>query len=242
MRYRATPGGATTSGSTTPGAEAEVLCETTAATGDGLAVVSSPAISHVVDELNWNYRITWINLQPSGAILFNARVGYTSAVITPPPTTTTTTTTTTTPATTATTVPPTTTPPTTIAPAPVGGNPVFLSTPVRVYDSRPGTASGGPKNPFSPGTTRTIACTGVTIPANARGLICNITATNTAGTGYCVLYPGGSQPPATSTVNWASGGTVANAAIVGCGTNATVSLLVQLATADLVLDVTGYYL
>jgi hypothetical protein len=84
MRYRATPGGTTTPGSGTAGAEAEVLCETAVATGTGLVTVSSPAISHAVDELNWNYRITWVYLAPNGAMLFNARVGYVNAANTPP--------------------------------------------------------------------------------------------------------------------------------------------------------------
>jgi hypothetical protein len=78
MRYRALPGGPTGPGSPIPGTDAQVLCETAVASGNGLMVVSSPPISHVVDELNWNYRITWVYLQPGGAILFNARVGYTT--------------------------------------------------------------------------------------------------------------------------------------------------------------------
>ena len=207
------------------------------ATGNTVKEVSSPAINHLIDENNWNYRITWLRLTSgggtiaapftSGAALFGVRIGYTAPAIVFPTTTTTTTTTT----------------PTTTPPAAGASGPVFLSTPARVYDSRPGTAPAtGPKTKFAAGEVRTISCAVGGVPTTARGVILNITATSTsANGGYATVFPSNSGLPATSNVNWNAGQTVANSVTVGCGPNAAVNVQVANSIADIILDVAGYY-
>ena len=95
-----------------------------------------------------------------------------------------------------------------------GGGIVFLSTPIRVYDSR---NTGGA---LIGNATRVVQITGVVIggvevPKGASGCIGNLTVTNPSASGYVVIYPEGSSTPTTSTVNFLTGQTVANAFSVG---------------------------
>jgi hypothetical protein len=75
----------------------------------------------------------------------------------------------------------------------------------------------------------------------------NVTVTAATSGGHVVLYPGGAAVPATSTLNFQSGGTRANNAIVplsadGLGTlDARASLAGGSGTVHLILDVTGYF-
>ena len=217
VRYRAIPGDSTVypdpvtggAGGGIPGTQAQLVASTATATGNGIQVVSSPAVSHVVDELGWNYRVAFLNMVPNGAILFGARVGYTP-------------------------------------PAAAGGGsggPVFLNAPTRAYDSRPGLAPlTGIKTPFIDGTVRTISCAVGGVPSNARGVIINLTATGTSANGFARAYPAGGALPGTSSLNWAGGQTVANSAIVACGANSSINIQVLSSTADIVVDVAGYFL
>src|SRR6266567_3170012 len=59
-------------------------------------------------------------------------------------------------------------------------------------------------------------CTG--IPGSVAAYSLNITATNTQGPGFIVIYPQGGSVPSVSTLNYLAGQTVANAAVVPAGT------------------------
>ena len=195
VRYRALPGGVTGGGGD-PGTDFQIIAETPVATGATLQIVSSPAVAHVVDEANWNYRLTFLELKAGQAILYGARIGY----------------------------------------SPAQSGPVFLATPQRAYDSR---SAGGI---FTPGTYRPINCAVSGVPSTARAVVLNITATTTAANGgYAVLYPTGGTKPTTSIINWNAGQTIANSTSSGCGPGASVTLGVEVSSADLIVDVVGYY-
>lgn len=83
-------------------------------------------------------------------------------------------------------------------------------------------------------------CTG--IPAGVASYSLNITATNTQGPGFILIYPqGGAQPPV-STLNYSGAGqTVANAAIVPAGTGGGVTVIAGVSGTDLIIDINGYF-
>jgi hypothetical protein len=77
------------------------------------------------------------------------------------------------------------------------------------------------------------------IPADAIAVSVNVTATGAASNGWLTLFPCGSPVPATSTLNFSAGSTVANAATVALGTGG--KLCVYSSTAvHVIVDVNGY--
>jgi len=111
-------------------------------------------------------------------------------------------------------------------------------TPARVLDTRT-TAS-----PVRAGTDRQVRVTGVGgVPSSGvSAVVLNATVPPAPASGYLQLYPTGSKPATpTSNVNWRVGRTAANAATVAVGAGGSVGLQVGAGTADVVLDVVGWY-
>ncbi|HEU5347364.1 MAG TPA: hypothetical protein VFU63_02010 [Ktedonobacterales bacterium] len=121
-----------------------------------------------------------------------------------------------------------------------GGLIGFLSTPIRVYDSR---KTGGP---LVGNATRTVQVAGVTIsgvqvPAGSVGCIGNLTVTGPTAGGYVVIYPTGSPTPTTSTVNFLSGQPVANSFAVGLSTGGQVTVhSFTSGQCHFIVDITGF--
>ena len=98
---------------------------------------------------------------------------------------------------------------------------------------------GGPVA-VAPSGTETV------IPADATGVIVNVTIVNPTGAGFLSLRPGGATgTPTSSTVNFtAAGAIVPNSATVALGVGATIQIWVETAanggTADVLLDIVGY--
>lgn len=117
-------------------------------------------------------------------------------------------------------------------------------TPDRVLDTRVGNGATGP---LAPGGQRDVTLVGrAGIPAGATAATLNVTATKTASAGYFTLWPTASARPGTSTVNWSTGQTVANAAIATIGADGKVSIWnandsPQFASAEAIFDVFGYF-
>jgi len=118
--------------------------------------------------------------------------------------------------------------------------------PCRLVDTRqagfpagygtPALVSGSPRN-F--GLSTDPLCTG--FPAGLVAYSLNITATNTLGPGFILIYPqGGAQPPV-STLNYNAGQTVANAAIVPAGAGGGVTVIAGVSGTDLIIDINGYF-
>lgn len=113
-----------------------------------------------------------------------------------------------------------------------GSAPFEPLVPSRVFDSR---FAGTP----APGTERAIGLAGVVAPA-ATAVVLNLTATNTATSGFAKVYPCGETPPDVSNVNFIAGRDVANQAVVKLGAGQAVCAVTS-ARADFIVDLLGWF-
>ena len=112
------------------------------------------------------------------------------------------------------------------------------ASPQRLLDTRDGT--GGHPGPLAGGSQLTLAVAGVgQVPADAVGLIVNLTATNATADGYLTAYPCGTTIPTASNVNYRAGTTVPNLVIVALGGGSL--CIFSNATTDVIVDVAGWY-
>lgn len=123
---------------------------------------------------------------------------------------------------------------------------VLLTTPVRVYDSRPNNPPNiGTKTPIANGTTRVIdtKANSSGVPAGATGVLVNLTVVNTSASGFLAAYKAGAPVPNASSINWfTTGEIVANTTVVACDTNAQIALYVPPnSSTDVLVDIIGYY-
>jgi hypothetical protein len=118
-------------------------------------------------------------------------------------------------------------------------NTMIPITPARVVDTRSGL--GGVNGIQSVGSTQTWALVGVNgIPANAVGLVGNLTAAGYSASGYLAIFPGGTAWPGNSTVNFSPASSAwANFFVVLFGARGDVSVYMG-ATSHVILDVAGY--
>ncbi len=117
-----------------------------------------------------------------------------------------------------------------------------LAEPTRICDTR----DSGPANQCTghtmPGnSTMTVQVTGLAgVPAGAKAVVINVTATNTTGGGYLTVYPSGARPLA-SNLNWAAGTTVPNLVIATLSSGGGITIYNSAGSTDIVIDVLGYY-
>lgn len=118
-----------------------------------------------------------------------------------------------------------------------GAGAVFtaLSTPVRALDTRDdrGARRSGEVQVRMP----------TAVPADALGVIVNVTATNGTRAGFVTVFPTGAGNPGTSNVNFPTGRTQANEVVSALGSDLSVTLSVRGANAPaahLIVDVVGY--
>jgi len=124
--------------------------------------------------------------------------------------------------------------------APAGAS-LYIVTPCRVVDSReaPGPA-GGPA--LAHLGSRDLQMTGVCgIPPSATAVVANITAVSPSATGFLSLFPTGTTWPGNSTMNYRSGRTRANNAIVSLSVLGQATILNIGASQHFIVDVTGYF-
>jgi hypothetical protein len=110
-----------------------------------------------------------------------------------------------------------------------------LSSPQRAFDSRDnrGARRTGAFDVTMPSS----------VPANATGVILNVTATNGTRPGFVTVYPAGTANPGTSNVNFPTNRTQANEVTSGLGTDNRVTLFAGGANAPaahVIVDVVGY--
>ncbi len=116
----------------------------------------------------------------------------------------------------------------------------FTVPPCRLIDTR--LIVGGILSSLIPGNYLAEASCG--IPLSARAIAANVTAIAPTGAGFFTLYPGGSAPPATATINFGAGQTRANNAVIALGPDGTIGALPFISgsgQAHLVVDVSGYF-
>ncbi len=120
----------------------------------------------------------------------------------------------------------------------------FSLSPCRLADTRnPNGPSGGPA--LQNGVTRNFPAAGLCgVPATAKAVAVNATVISPAGSGFLTTYPTGCLVPKTSTLNFGTGQTRANNAVLALGTNGQVAVLPSVTgsgSAHLALDVVGYF-
>ncbi len=142
----------------------------------------------------------------------------------------------------------------------VGGSDFSPIYPTRICDSRPVNPPYTFQNhcnilPTSTLSTQSITTVNVAgsgpggsqdlIPPGAKAVVLNITVTNTAGDGgFLTAYPSpptSGSVPNTSNLNWSTGQTLANSVIVKIGVNGSINLFNFTGSADIIIDVIGYY-
>jgi hypothetical protein len=118
---------------------------------------------------------------------------------------------------------------------PAAPSSLYIVTPCRVVDSRN-------TSPLPHLGTRDVQFTGVCgVPASARAVVANVTAVQPTTTGFLALYSTGSVWPGTSTVNYRSGRTRANNAILPLSGLGKATILNNGSTQHFIIDVTGYF-
>jgi hypothetical protein len=126
-------------------------------------------------------------------------------------------------------------------------------TPTRVYDSRSPQPQQGQ---LETGQPRTISVADGRKPINgaiqnvdlvppgATAIACNITITETVGSGFATVNPGVNETVGASTINWSHGDqTMANGIIVGIDEARRVTLIAGGGgSTHIIVDITGYFL
>ena len=116
-------------------------------------------------------------------------------------------------------------------------------TPTRLLDSRYGTGLTGA---FSSNVARTFHVAGVGgAPGNAAAVTGNLTVTSQTGAGYLYIGPVATNDPTSSTLNFPLGDDRANGVTVALGAGGILGVTYvgpsSSATADVIFDVTGYF-
>jgi hypothetical protein len=117
-------------------------------------------------------------------------------------------------------------------------------TPCRVLDTRgPAGPLGGPS--LAAFATRTFAAFGIcALPTTAKALVANVTVTGATDPGYLAIGPGGPTGPELSFLNFRAGQTRANSGVVSLAADGSGTLVIlngSAGTADVILDVSGYF-
>jgi hypothetical protein len=112
-------------------------------------------------------------------------------------------------------------------------------TPARIADTR----SGMPAGTLHAGSSIDLQVAGIGgVPATgAAAVVLNLTATDATAPSFFSAYPSGTTRPLVSNLNFTAGQTVANRAIVPIGSNGKVTVFNASGSADLVVDVAGWF-
>ncbi|MFJ9710838.1 LamG-like jellyroll fold domain-containing protein [Streptomyces sp. NPDC101234] len=114
--------------------------------------------------------------------------------------------------------------------------------PTRLVDTRSGiggsTGVVGPLGTYNLTASTTQHVTTATTPT----LAAMLTVTDTAGSGYAIAYPTAVGKPATSSLNWGTGDTLANLTLTPTDTSGQISIYNNSdGNADFIVDTSGYY-
>jgi hypothetical protein len=128
-----------------------------------------------------------------------------------------------------------------------------LASPVRICDTRSGNPSNlsgpdaqcngtnGAGDPLGPVTTHAITVTGLAgVPTDAKAVVLNVTAVSPTAATYLTVFPTGT-PPTVSDLNPTPGDVEANLVVATVSPTGTVDLYNNAGTANVVVDVAGWY-
>jgi hypothetical protein len=131
-----------------------------------------------------------------------------------------------------------------VQPGEAAGSPVrfFTTGPCRLFDSRD-PALGGPNALLAGSRTTVVLANRCGVASSATAAAVNVTVTSPTAAGHLTLFPGGGAVPLISTINYASGATRANNAILALDAAASLEVFVGQATGSVhvIIDVTGYF-
>jgi hypothetical protein len=123
---------------------------------------------------------------------------------------------------------------------PSGGAQYHPLQPMRLLDTR--NSIGGFARPIGPSGTLTIPIAGRGgVSPTATAVVLNVTATDTTNPSYLSLYPSDVARPLVSDLNFVAGDTVPNLVTVKLSGTGEIDLFNALGTADVVVDVEGWY-
>ncbi len=132
--------------------------------------------------------------------------------------------------------------PTPTAPSPPSGS-FYSVAPCRLVDTRNADGPlGGPA--LAAGTIRSFSLTGACdLPSTAQAVALNVTVVSPSAAGDLRIFPTGTDLPLVSTINFRSGQTRANNAILSLAPGGSLSVYCEIpsGTAHFVLDLTGYF-
>lgn len=110
--------------------------------------------------------------------------------------------------------------------------------PVRVVDTRSGVGGGA----LGAGEVRAFSVIGTSgVPADAVGVVLNVTVTQPTVGGFLTVWPDGLPMPGTSNLNFVAGQSVANAAVVGLGAGGRIRIANAFGQAHVLVDVAGWF-
>lgn len=113
-------------------------------------------------------------------------------------------------------------------------------TPFRILDTRLGIGTGGVVAPVGPGQTVTLQVAGVgTVPANATGVILNVTVNGGTRAGYVTVWPTGEPRPEASVLNITPGQDLPNMITAALG-DGKLDLFNFTGSVHLIADVAAY--
>ena len=129
--------------------------------------------------------------------------------------------------------------------ATVSGSTYTSVTPYRITDTRPGSNLPNSGSTLGPGGTITVQVTGTGgesgVPAGATDAALNVTVTNSTASSYLSVYAAGSSQPTVANLNFVAGQTVAGFMMVPLSSDGAVTMFNYAGSADVVVDVDGYY-
>ncbi|MGH9125213.1 MAG: hypothetical protein ACRDZ8_10875 [Acidimicrobiales bacterium] len=132
------------------------------------------------------------------------------------------------------------------------GSDYFPVTPVRICDTRAESAGVSANQcdaqgaaPLGPGGVANVTVIGTfgtaMVPADATAVVLHVTATDTTGVSYFTVWPTFTPQPVASSLNWNPDENISNTIQAAVGQTGQVSVYNNQGSADLVIDLEGYY-
>lgn len=109
--------------------------------------------------------------------------------------------------------------------------------PVRILDTRDGAGPVGPDGVY----TLHVAGSGLPVPAGATEVVFTLTVTDVTDDSFLTAYADGTPRPATSSLDSAAGRNTSNLVTAPIGADGSVDIWNHSGSADLVVDLAGYY-
>ncbi|HEX6475799.1 MAG TPA: hypothetical protein VF005_00885, partial [Acidimicrobiales bacterium] len=115
------------------------------------------------------------------------------------------------------------------------------TTPARITDTRPDSGFPNSGKTLAPNTTLPVQVSGGVPSTGVTAAVVNVTATDTTKQSFFTVWPTGVTQPTASDLNWVAGETRPNLVVVKLGSGGAVDVFNAAGSADVVVDVSGWY-